>query len=103
MDKLYKKSSNLLSLIYFTFFFLIILIQDNHIYVMILYKLLPLEINDASHVFMCPLVHNYSVITPANWHLAYCDPTRSNDHKMVDCTAISINRTVAQSPFVFLF
>ena len=26
---------------------------------------------------MCPLVHNYSVITLDNWHLAYCDPTRS--------------------------
>ena len=26
---------------------------------------------------MCPLVHNYSVIILDNWHLAYCDNTRS--------------------------
>ena len=32
----------------------------------------------------CPLVHNYSVITLDNWHLAYCDPSWSNDHKTVD-------------------
>ena len=25
---------------------------------------------------MYPLVHNYSVITLDNWHLAYCGPTR---------------------------
>ena len=30
----------------------------------------------------CTLVQNYSV---DNWHLAYCGPTRSNDHKTVDC------------------
>ena len=45
---------------------------------------------------MHPLVHNYSVITLDNWHLAYCDRTQSKDHKTVDreCffyTAISIN------------
>ena len=34
---------------------------------------------------MCPLVQNYSVITLDNWHLAYCGPTRSKDHKTVDC------------------
>ena len=34
---------------------------------------------------ICPPVHNYSVITLENWHLAYCDPTRSKDHKTVDC------------------
>ena len=34
---------------------------------------------------MCPLVHNYSVITLDNWHLANCGPTQSNDHKTVDC------------------
>ena len=33
----------------------------------------------------CPLVQNYSVITLDNWHLAYCCPTRSKDHKTVDC------------------
>ena len=33
---------------------------------------------------MHPLVHNYSVITLDNWHLAYCDPTQSKDHKTVD-------------------
>ena len=52
---------------------------------------------------MSLLVHNYSVITLDNWHLAYCDPTVSKDHKTVDCTAISINCMDAQSPFVFLF
>ena len=34
---------------------------------------------------MCPLFHNYSVITLNNWHLTYYDPTRSKDHKTVDC------------------
>ena len=34
---------------------------------------------------MCPLVHKYSVITLDKWHLAYCGPTRSKDHKTVDC------------------
>ena len=34
---------------------------------------------------ICPPVHNYPVITLDNWHLAYCDPTRSTDHKTVDC------------------
>ena len=34
---------------------------------------------------MCPLVHNYSVITLDNWHLANCGPTQSKDHKTVDC------------------
>ena len=56
---------------------------------------------------MCTLVPNYSVITLDNWHLVYCGPTRSKDHKTVDLeclfTAISINHMVAQSPFVFLF
>ena len=32
-----------------------------------------------------PLVHKYSVITLANWHLAYCNPTWSKDHKTVGC------------------
>ena len=41
---------------------------------MIVYKLLPLKINEVSHV--C-----YSVITLDNWHLAYCDPTWCKDHK----------------------
>ena len=45
---------------------------------MIVYKLLPLKINEVSHV--C-----YSVITLDNWHLAYCDPTWCKDHKTVDC------------------
>ena len=26
---------------------------------------------------MCPLVHNYSVITLDNWRLAYCCPSQS--------------------------
>ena len=34
---------------------------------------------------ICPPVYNYSVITLDNWHLAYCDPTQSTDHKTVDC------------------
>ena len=33
---------------------------------------------------MRPLVHNYYVITLANWHLAYCNPTWSKGHKTVD-------------------
>ena len=41
---------------------------------------------------MCPLVHNYSVITLDNWHLAYCDPTRSKDHKTVDCECLFIQQ-----------
>ena len=32
---------------------------------------------------MCPLVHNYSVITLDNWHLAYCGPTQSKDSKLL--------------------
>ena len=34
---------------------------------------------------MCPLVHNYSVITLDNLHLAYFDPTQSKDYKRVGC------------------
>ena len=36
--------------------------------------------------FMCPLVHNYSVITLDNW------PTRSKDHKAVDCECLFIQQ-----------
>ena len=39
---------------------------------------------------MCPLVHNYSVITLDNWHLAYYNPTRSKDHKTIDCKCLFI-------------
>ena len=39
---------------------------------------------------MCPLVHNYSVITLDNWYLVYCGPTRSNDYKTVDCECLFI-------------
>ena len=56
---------------------------------------------------MCPLVHNYSLMTLDNWYLAYCGPTRSKDHKTVDCECLFIQQSasivVAQSPFVFLF
>ena len=41
---------------------------------------------------MCPLVHNYSVITLDNWYLAYCGPTRSKDHKTVDCECLFIQQ-----------
>ena len=41
---------------------------------------------------MCPLVHNYSVITLDNWHLAYCGPTRSKEHKTVDCECLFIQK-----------
>ena len=41
---------------------------------------------------MCPLVHNYSVITLDNWHLAHCDPTRSQDHKTVECECLFIQQ-----------
>ena len=41
---------------------------------------------------MCPLVHNYSVITLDNWHLAYCGPTQSTDHKTVDCEYLFIQQ-----------
>ena len=41
---------------------------------------------------MCPLVNNYSVIILDNWHLAYCDPTRSKDHKTVDCECLFIQQ-----------
>ena len=37
---------------------------------------------------MCPLVHIYSIITFDNWYLANCDPTRSKDHKTVDCECL---------------
>ena len=41
----------------------------------------------------CPLVHNYSVITQDNWHrIAHADPTRSIDHKMVDCECLFIQQ-----------
>ena len=35
-------------------------------------------------IVMCPLVHNYPVITLDNWYLAHCYPTRSKDYKTVD-------------------
>ena len=41
---------------------------------------------------MCPLVNNYSVITLDNWYLAYFDPTRSKDHKTVDCECLFIQQ-----------
>ena len=41
---------------------------------------------------MCPLVHNYSLITLDNWHLAYCSPTRTKDHKTVDCECLYIQQ-----------
>ena len=41
---------------------------------------------------MCPLGHNYSVITQDNWHLAYCDPTRSKDHETVDHECLFIHQ-----------
>ena len=41
---------------------------------------------------MCPLVHNYSVISLDSWHLAYCDPTWSKDHKTVDCECLFIQQ-----------
>ena len=41
---------------------------------------------------MWPLVHNISVITLDNWHLAYCGPTRSKDHKMLDCECLFIQQ-----------
>ena len=41
---------------------------------------------------MCTLVPNYSVITLDNWHLVYCDPTRSKDHKTVDWECLFIQQ-----------
>ena len=41
---------------------------------------------------MCPLVHNYYVISLDSWHLAYCDPTWSKDHKTVDYECLFIQR-----------
>ena len=41
---------------------------------------------------MCPLAHNYSVITLDNWHLVYCGPTRSKDHKTVGCECLFIQQ-----------
>ena len=41
---------------------------------------------------MCPLVHNYSVFSLDSWHLAYCDPTWSKDHKTVDYECLFIQR-----------
>ena len=41
---------------------------------------------------MCLLVHNFSVITLDNWHLAYCGPTRSKDHKTVYCESLFIQQ-----------
>ena len=40
----------------------------------------------------CPLVHNYSVISLDSWHLAYCDPTPSKDHKTVDHECLFIQQ-----------
>ena len=48
---------------------------------------------------MCPLVHYYSVITPDNWHLAYCDPTLSKDHKTVDFIYFAVHIDVQLSFF----
>ena len=59
---------------------------------MIVSKLLPLKINEASHICYASAGHNYSVITLDNWHLAYCDPTRSKDHKTVDCECLFIQQ-----------
>ena len=39
---------------------------------------------------VCPLVHNYSIITLDNWHLAYCHPAWSKDNKTVDCECLII-------------
>ena len=55
---------------------------------MILYKLLPMKIDEVSHV--CYV--SYSVITLQNWYLAYCGPTRSRDHKTVDCECLFIQQ-----------
>ena len=43
---------------------------------------------------MCPLVHNYSVITldTCSWYLAYCGLTLSNDHKTVDYECLSLQQ-----------
>ena len=41
---------------------------------------------------MCPLVHTYSVITLDNWYLAYFGPTRSKDHRTVDCECLFIQQ-----------
>ena len=41
---------------------------------------------------VCPLVHNYSIITLDNWHLAYCHPAWSKDHKTVDCECLIIRQ-----------
>ena len=60
---------------------------------MILYKLLPLKINEASHV-MCPLVHNYSVITLDNWLTVVLHGPKitKQDHKTVDCECLFIQQ-----------
>ena len=44
-----------------------------------------------------------SVYILCNWHLAYCDHTRSKDHSTNFYTAITINSMDAQSLFAFLF
>ena len=59
---------------------------------MILYKLLQLKINERVMFEMCPLVHNLLCNSLDNWHLAYCDPTRSKDHKTVDCECLFIQQ-----------
>ena len=41
---------------------------------------------------MCPLVHNHSVITLNIWHLAYCGPTRSKEHKTVGCECLFVQQ-----------
>ena len=41
---------------------------------------------------MCPLVHNYPAITLDKWHLAYCGPTRSKEHKTVGCNCLFIQQ-----------
>ena len=38
------------------------------------------------------LVHNYSVITLDSWHLVYCGPNLSKDHKTVDCECLFIQQ-----------
>ena len=46
---------------------------------------------------MCPLVHNYSVITLDNWHLTYCGPTRSKEHKTVGCECLFIQQLASNT------
>ena len=52
---------------------------------------------------MCPLVHNYSVITLDNWYSAYCGPTRSKDHKTVDCECLFASIAWLHSHLLFSY